>query len=157
MAFQRPSYSTVQLIRLAYPMPRPIDTNFDSTATGRSRPYCVGGAVYLFARGLTPVGAADDERFPPVSRIAAALRTLNPKLAQSAAVRYALSITQTNDMVPLGGPEAAWHYVEEALRPSGQHVPSGRRRMWRQRGGSAVKPDAADAVGRLAGIISRAL
>lgn len=119
MAIPRPSYSTADLIRMAYPRACPIS---DSPVGGEygagdgvDASYCVGGAVYMFVHQIAVDEAQRHERFPPVTNIASALKMLNAELSWAVATTYALSITQTNDIPTLGGPERAWGFVRQAL------------------------------------------
>ena len=133
MATARRSFTTARLIQLAYPAPCPIESSLEDqeSGDGASPLYCVGGAVYLYVRGIPAQAAARDERYPPVARIAEALRCLNPSLSPSAARSYALAVTQSNDMPCLGGPERAWRHVDEALKPSSRRLPRLARRRFR--------------------------
>ena len=131
MAIARPSYSTGELIRLAYSGACPISDSSvreeqGSDGTGEHA-YCVGGAVYMFVHGIGVESAKRHERFPPVTNIAAALKSLNGQLTWALATTYALSITQTNDIPTLGGPERAWGFVQQALEaPCRRKAPFGR-------------------------------
>ncbi len=131
MATARRSFTTARLIQLAYPAPCPIESSLEDQESGDGAAplYCVGGAVYLYVQGIPAEAAARDERYPPVARIAEALRRLNPSLSPSAARGYALAVTQSNDMPSLGGPQRAWRHVDEALKPSSRRLPGlvGRR------------------------------
>lgn len=130
MAIPRPSYSKAELIRMAYPRACPISespTRNERAGEGADVKYCVGGAVYMFVHQISVDEAKRHERFPPVTNIAAALKKMNAELTWAVATTYALSITQSNDIPTLGGPDRAWGFVCQALDVQARHkAPFGR-------------------------------
>lgn len=131
MAISRPSYSTLSLVRLAYP--DPVPSFWVSSRTGGDghpdRPlYCVGGALYMFINGITMQDASQGERFPSVDRISSALQTLNPSLGRLAAFKYASAIIRANDSGFPDGPRQAWEITAKALGKA-DAAPGTRRRM----------------------------
>lgn len=132
MAISRPSYSTLSLVRLAYP--DPVPSFWVSSRTGGDGPpqrplYCVGGALYMFINGISMQQASQGERFPSVDRISAALQTLNPALGRLAAFKYASAIIRANDSGFPDGPRQAWDITAKALGKS-DAVPAGKRHVF---------------------------
>lgn len=132
MAISRPSYSTLSLVRLAYPDPVPSFW-VSSRTGGDGRPdrplYCVGGALYMFINGITMQDASQGERFPSVDRISSALQTLNPALGRLAAFKYASAIIRANDSGFPDGPRQAWEITAKALGKA-DTVPETKRRVF---------------------------
>lgn len=129
MAISRSSYSTLALVRLAYPDPVP---SFWVSSRGAQRPdrplYCVGGALHMFIHGIAAETATQGERFPSVDRISESLQAVNPSLGCLSAFKFASSIIRANDSGFPDGPAQAWDITERALSRS-EALPAGRRRL----------------------------